>query len=39
MHKLKRVVVSVFAAVLVTGVGMAAGPADAGQVRANWVCC
>lgn len=39
MSKFKRAIASVFIAALAVGGGVAAGPADAGQVRANWVCC
>lgn len=39
MNKFKRIVVSVFAAALVTGVGVTAAPADGGQLRADWACC
>lgn len=39
MNKFKRIIVSVFAAILVTGVGVAVTPADGGQLRADWACC
>lgn len=39
MTKFKRIVATIFAAALMAGIGIGAGPADAGQVRANWHCC